>query len=59
LALLQPDMIDMIMEKQPQKKESEEYNKWTTDVMKMAEINVGDHDTSRDICACAMYLNVS
>lgn len=55
-ALMQPDMIDL-MDKQPKNRESQEYNKWTVDVMKAAMLKVDDENVSRDISTCAKYLN--
>ncbi|XP_053406954.1 antiviral innate immune response receptor RIG-I-like isoform X2 [Mercenaria mercenaria] len=55
-SLMQPDMIDL-MDKQPRNRESQEYNKWTVDVMKAALLKVDDYDVSRDISSCAKYLN--
>lgn len=54
---MQPDMIDL-MNKQPRDRESQEYNKWTVDLMKTAMMKVEDQDVSRDISSCAKYLNV-
>lgn len=58
LALMQPEMIDL-MDRQPQNKELQEYNKWTTEVISAAQQSVNDPGIFRDISACAMYLNVS
>jgi hypothetical protein len=55
---MQPDMIDL-MDKQPRDRESQEYNKWTVDVIRAALLKVDDYDVSRDISSCAKYLNVS
>ncbi|XP_060585676.1 antiviral innate immune response receptor RIG-I-like [Ruditapes philippinarum] len=56
ISLMQPDMI-YLMEKQPHDRESQEYNKWTVDVMRAALLKVDDYDVSRDISSCAKYLN--
>lgn len=54
----QPEMIDMLYEKRPGERDSQAYNKWTIDIEKSAQQNVNDHEISRDISACAVYLNV-
>ncbi|KAL4232265.1 Caspase recruitment domain [Mactra antiquata] len=56
-ALMQPDIVDMITENKPSEKESQSYNKWTVDMFKAAQLKLDDYGVSRDICACARYLN--
>ncbi|KAL4219703.1 Caspase recruitment domain [Mactra antiquata] len=53
----QPNIIDMITEAKPSDKESQVYNKWTVDLFQTAQQKVDDFGASRDICACARYLN--
>ncbi|XP_053375266.1 antiviral innate immune response receptor RIG-I-like isoform X2 [Mercenaria mercenaria] len=56
--LMQPDISDLISEKHPSDNESQEYNKWTVEIMKAAQLKVDDYDISRDISSCAKYLNI-
>ncbi|XP_053375270.1 antiviral innate immune response receptor RIG-I-like [Mercenaria mercenaria] len=56
--LMQPDISDLISEKHPNDKESQQYNKWTVDIMKAAQLKVDDYGMSRDISSCAKYLNI-
>jgi len=58
MAVMQPDLTDMLIEKKPSEKDSQAYNKWTVDIERAAMLNVSDHDISRDISSCARYLNV-
>ena len=58
MALLQPSLIELMVEKCPPNKESQEYQKWTIDVMKTAQQSVDDFNISRNVSACAKYLNV-
>ena len=58
MALLQPSLVKLIVEKCPSKKESQEYQKWTIDVMKTAQQSVDDLNISRNVSACAKYLIV-
>ncbi|KAH3816686.1 hypothetical protein DPMN_118207 [Dreissena polymorpha] len=51
-------MIDMLYDKRPGERDTQAYNKWTVDIEKSAQQNVNDHEISRDISACAVYLNV-
>ncbi|XP_053375268.1 antiviral innate immune response receptor RIG-I-like isoform X2 [Mercenaria mercenaria] len=56
--LMQPEICDLISEKHPNDKESQEYNKWTVEIMKAAQLKVDDYGISRDISSCAKYLNI-
>ena len=50
-------MIDMMTKKCPGDKQSQEYNKWTVEIEKMAFM-IEDRVMSRDVRACSIYLNV-
>lgn len=54
----QPDMIDLLFGKNPVERDSQAYNNWTVDIRKSAQQHVNDDQISRDIIACAVYLNV-
>ncbi|KAH3816690.1 antiviral innate immune response receptor RIG-I-like [Dreissena polymorpha] len=52
-------MIDLLLENRPAGRDTQAYNNWTADLEKRAQLSsVHDPQMSRDISACAVYLNV-
>ena len=58
MLIVEPDLID-IMDDKPRDPQSGQYAFWTIQLERKAKREIEDRNLSRNVLACAEYLNVS
>ena len=56
--MLNPSFVE-IMNAMPGARDTQEYTKWTFELMKTARLSDDDYEETRNISTCAKYLSVS